>query len=184
MEGQIWKEGEPHLDANKGQDGERERAVTALVERYQTGLRRVCYAILKDEEAANDAVQETFLKAYRAMDSLRGEGSEKAWLTRIAVNTCRDMRRTAWFRRVDRRVEIEDLPLASEAPSEENAELALAILRLPRKLREAVLLYYYQDLTLRETAQALGVSTATASKRIRSAHARLRDLLEGRDSRE
>ena len=168
------------MDANKGQDGGRERAFTALVGRYQTGLRRVCYAILKDEEAANDAVQETFLKAYRAMDSLREEDSEKAWLTRIAVNTCRDMRRTAWFRRVDRRVEIEDLPLASEAPSEENAELALAILRLPRKLREAVLLYYYQDLTLRETAQALGVSTGTASKRIRSAHARLRDLLEGR----
>ncbi len=62
------------MDANKGQDGGRERAFTALVGRYQTGLRRVCYAILKDEEAANDAVQETFLKAYRTMDYSMGNG--------------------------------------------------------------------------------------------------------------
>ena len=94
------------------------------------------------EESAGDAVQETFLKAYQAMDSLRVDGGEKAWLMRIAVNTCRDMRRSAWFRRIDRRVTPEDLPLASDAPGEENAELALAILRLPQKLREAVLLYY------------------------------------------
>ena len=57
----------------------------------------MCYAMLRDAEQAKDAVQETFVKAYRAMDDWRGACSEKTWLTRIAVNTCRDMRRSAWF---------------------------------------------------------------------------------------
>ena len=46
---------------------------------------------------AQDAVQETFFKAYKALDSFRGESTEKTWLYSIAFNVCRDMRRSAWF---------------------------------------------------------------------------------------
>ena len=69
-----------------------------LVETYQTPLRRLCCVMLKDVHLADDAVQETFLKAYRALNDFRRESSGKTWLTRIAVNTCRDMMKSRWFR--------------------------------------------------------------------------------------
>ena len=60
---------------------------TQLVESYQPMLIKMCYVYLRDAEQARDAVQETFLKAYRSITAFRGECSEKTWLTRIAINT-------------------------------------------------------------------------------------------------
>ncbi len=102
----------------------------------------MCYAILRDEELAKDAVQETFLKAYQAMGAFREDCSEKTWLTRIAVNTCRDMRRSAWFRHVNGRLTLEDLPELTVQVEEDRVELTLAIMHLPQKLKEVTLLYY------------------------------------------
>lgn len=79
----------------------RQERLSYMVERYQTTILKVCYAYLCNLEDAKDAVQETFLKAYSNLDSFRGECSEKSWLIRIARNTCLDMRRSAWYRRVD-----------------------------------------------------------------------------------
>ena len=81
-----------------------EKRLEALMNAYGTQLKRLCCLYLRDAALAEDAVQETFLKAWRAMGKFRGECSEKTWLTRIAVNVCRDMQRTAWFRRLDRRI--------------------------------------------------------------------------------
>ena len=165
----------------KGPDSIREQKLTKLVEQYQTSLRRMCYAILRDEELAKDAVQETFLKVYRTMDTFRNECSEKTWLMRIAVNTCRDIRRSAWFRRIDGRISLENLPEPTVQLKDDHVELTLAIMWLPQKLKEVTLLYYYQDMTMREVADALGISPSTVSKRLDRAHAKLRTLLEGRD---
>lgn len=167
-----------------GPDNLREQELTRLVEQYQTSLRRMCYAILRDEELAKDAVQETFLKAYRAMDTYRRECSEKTWLMRIAMNACRDLRRSAWFRHIERRITPEDLPESTAPADGEKLELALAVMRLPKGLKEVTLLYYYQDMTMRETAEALGISPSAVSKRLTRAQARLRDLLEGREFHE
>ena len=72
-----------------------------MVVQYQALLLKVCYAYLCNAEEAKDAVQETFLKVYKSMGSFRGECSEKSWIIKIARNTCLDMRRSAWFQRVD-----------------------------------------------------------------------------------
>ncbi len=168
------------MDVVKGPDNSKNQAFTLLVERHQATLRRMCYAMLRDEELAKDAVQETFLKAYQAMGAFRGNCSEKTWLTRIAVNTCRDMRRSAWFRHVNGRLTLEDLPEPTVQVEEDRVELTLAIMHLPQKLKEVTLLYYYQDMTMREVADALGVSLSTVSKRLDRAHGKLHALLEGR----
>lgn len=77
-----------------------------LVNQYQTSLLRTCYMYLRDQEQAKDAVQETFLKAYRNLGAFRGESAEKTWLMKIAVNTCHDMRKTGWFRHMDRNLRM------------------------------------------------------------------------------
>lgn len=153
--------------------------LSELAEMYQEDLLRVCFLYLQDQGLAEDAVQETFLKAYRALPRYRGECSEKTWLTRIAINSCRDMHRTFWFRHV-RWNELPDWT-ASCGPevSEDAIAVSAEIARLPAKLKEAVLLYYYQDMTVNEVAQALGISQASVSERLKKAREKLRQALKG-----
>ena len=170
------------MEVVKGPNNSREEMLAHMVAQYEVKLLRTCYMYLHDRGLAEDAVQETFLKAYRALDSFRGESSEKTWLMRIAMNTCRDMRRSAWFRFVDRQVEIDRLPLpAREAGFEEADDLTQAILQLPPRHREVVVLYYYQDMTLREIASVLDIPVSTVGKRVKSACSRLKRILGKED---
>ena len=156
----------------------REETLTRLVRDHQQSLLRLCYLSLRDEELARDAVQETFLKAFQSLDRFRGDSSEKTWLTRIALNVCRDMRRTNWARFVDRRVTPDALRHTAESP-DKAAELNIAISRLPGKLREAVLLYYYHGMTLEEMAEVLRAAKSTVSMRLKQAREKLHITLEG-----
>lgn len=145
---------------------------------YGPSLKRTCYLYLKDVALAEDAAQETFVKAWRSFSAFRGDCSEKTWLMRIAVNICRDMLRSAWFRRMDRRVTPEELPLT--APSkDEQPQLAEAIMALAPKYREVIILYYYQGLDTQEMALALRTSVNTAKSRLFRARKLLREQLEG-----
>ena len=151
-----------------------------LMEQYGDGIKRMCCVYLRDPGAAEDAAQETFIKAYDHIEPLLGGEivNERAWLSRIAINTCKDMLRSSWMRHIDRRRAIEELPLATPPQHQENLELTEAILSLPPKLKDIVLLHYYQGLTLRTCAQILGISAPTASRYLAQAMKRLRLDLE------
>ena len=73
--------------AEKEPISSKEQILTRLVEQYQLQLLKMCRMYLPDSTSAEDAVQETFIKAYKALSSFRGECSEKTWLMCIALNT-------------------------------------------------------------------------------------------------
>lgn len=146
---------------------------------YEKDLLRICCVYLRDWSAAEDAVQETFLKAYRQMDSFRGDSHVKTWLTQIALNQCRDMRRSTWYRFIDPRISIDRLPLASPAPSADRLALHTAIMQLKPKYLEVVLLYYYEGYRMKEISQMLHITEAAVSTRIRKAKEKLKHELEG-----
>ena len=106
-------------------EDEREEKLRHLMDVYGDGLKRLCCVYLRDLGLAEDAVQETFIKAYDHIDELlSGEiESAKAWLMRIAVNTCKDTLRSSWMRHIDRRQEIEALPLSIASCPEEKLAL-------------------------------------------------------------
>ena len=79
----------------------RDEKLEVLVDKYQVSLLKVCFTFLRDRSLAEDAVQETFIKVYQSLDSFQGNSSEKTWIFKIAMNTCRDMLRGRWFRFVD-----------------------------------------------------------------------------------
>ena len=168
------------METVKGPDSSHEQALTRMVDQYQTALLQMCYMDLHDRALAEDAVQETFLKAYKSMDTFRGDCSEKTWLMRIAVNTCRDMRRSAWFRHVDRRTDIEGIPSwTPQIDGDDDAEeVARAVVKLPARYREVILLYYDQDMTLKEIADVLGIGISSVSERLKTARTKLRKALE------
>ncbi|MBR4068064.1 MAG: sigma-70 family RNA polymerase sigma factor [Clostridia bacterium] len=166
------------MEIVKDPGNDHEAILTHLVETYEVLLFRTCYMYLRDRESAEDAVQETFLKAYKALPAFRGDCSEKTWLMKIAVNVCRDIRRSSWIRMVDRRASLDLLPEpVQEYDGWNSLDLAGAIMQLPVKWKEVVLLYFYHDMTMREIGEALGVSASVVSKRIKQACAKLENIL-------
>ena len=156
-------------------------AFEELVSQNQDKLLRTCYLYLRDRQLAEDAVQETFLKAYRSLPAFRGDSSQKTWLTRIAINTCRDLYRSEWFRHMDRRMTPEDLPECGAPFSSREESLIVEVMCLPRRLREVTLLYYYHGMDERDIAEALGISRSAVSDRLSRARRKLKGMIEGRD---
>ena len=152
-----------------------------LVTEYEMPLKRICFMYLRDMALAEDAVQETFLKIYRGLADFRGGSSMKTWVIRIGINTCRDMMRSAWHRHTDRSVNPEDLqiPADDNRDGEEAEALGKAILRLPARYKDVILLYYYQDMNQEEIAEALKTSVSSVSRRLKHAREKLRDVLKG-----
>lgn len=151
--------------------------VEELIDQHGDDILRLCLLYMGERQLAEDAFQETFVRAWRHLSAFRGESSVKTWLSHIAVNVCRDMLRTPWLRmrRNARSVEeMEHLPAPDASPRH---ELADAVRALPDKYREVIVLVYYQDMKLGEAAALLRLPVPTVSTRLRRARARLRQLL-------
>ena len=141
-------------------------------------------------DAAQDITQDIFLKVRRHIGRLDIEHDPAPWLFTVAVNACRDHRRSAWWRVSRRSVPLDRDPdataLSSDAPNPEQAlvaaeeehRLQAAILRLPPELRLSVILHDFDGLPHEEIAQVTGISHAAARKRHSRALRALADLLE------
>lgn len=157
------------------------RAWTAetLIDAYGDELLRLCLLYLGDRQLAEDAFQETMVKAWRALPGFRGESGAKTWLFHIAVNTCRDMLRTGWMRMRRRSVPLEVMPELAGQEDERLREMTAAVLALPDKYRETVVLFYYKQMKIREIAEALHIPQNSVSSRLRRARAMLQIDMEG-----
>jgi RNA polymerase sigma-70 factor (ECF subfamily) len=129
-----------------------------------------------DEDEAQDLVQETFEIALRRIDTLREPRALRSWLLRIET---RQAFRVA--RRVRRLVRMEGNTLELAAPDGgigQDSELREALMALPARTRAAVALHYLAELTVRETAAALGVSDNTIKTQLKTGLMRLREVFE------
>lgn len=157
---------------------ESREAIARLMEQYGSRLLRMCALQLRDGHLAQDAVQETFLRAYRHWGDFRGDASEITWLSRIALNICRDMKRSAWLRHWKNRIDPDRLPEIPAPFTFPDDTVLSAVMDLPDRYRAAVLLRYYQGMKLKETAAALGISDGAVRKRLRHANVLLRERLK------
>lgn len=142
---------------------------------YEHDVLRTCLVLLSDRNLAEDALQETFLKVWRHMQRYEGrnQASVKTWILSIAINTCRDQRKSAWFRRHREDVALEDAVMPSPGVPQEAREIYIDVQRLPDKLKEAVVLHHYHRLTKKETAALLHISRAALDRRLNKAYADL-----------
>ena len=172
------------METVKGPCRSAEEEITYLVETHQLALLRLCFAYLHDQALAEDAVQETFLKAYRKLGQFQGNSSVKTWLSSIAINCCRDMSRGSWFRHIDRSVSIDTLPLRTEESNPEDDSVSVEVMNLPIRLREVVLLYYFEDMNTHEIAETLRISQQAVSSRLLRARKKLRKALSSNERSE
>lgn len=146
--------------------------------RWETSLMRLCFAYLGDLSLTEDAVQETFVKAYKGFHRFQGLADEKTWLTRIAINTCKDLQKCAWFRHTDRTMTPDQLPEPTTDCTEWDDTVTRAVMALKPKYRQVVLLHYYQGLSVQEVAEVLNITRGTVHNRLKKAHEVLRQALE------
>lgn len=172
----IHEGGAPNDDDNdlvaRARSGD-ESAFGALFERYYDMIYAYAYKLCLNREDAQDVAQETFVRAARALASLR-TGHLKAWLFRIASNLSKDT-----FRRrkpIDGAEFDPDSLAARPAPDHLPAEELLA--RLSGDLRQAVALVYLEGMNHAEAAQILGCAESTISWRIFAAKRKLRRFLK------
>lgn len=160
-------------------DAQREQELTSLMAQYKTRLMRMAYLYLGDLSLAEEAVQDTFLKAYAHLERFRGDSSKETWLMRIVINTCKDLRRTAWFRH---RANTAPLDIVTDRGQEDvypDDTVLTAVMALSDKDKQVILLRYYQELTVPEVARVLSISVASATSRLNRAKAHLRHALKG-----
>jgi len=155
-----------------------------LMDAYGTGLLRLCTLYLKDYHLAQDAVQETFIKVYSKYATFRSEASEKTWITRIAMNVCRDMMRRREYRERPEEfsdymaVDVDGAPEQSAIDHDETIALLTAIASLPDIYRQTILLYYYDGFKAEEIARIQHTAKSTVNVRLKRGRDLLRKILE------
>lgn len=165
------------MNVHDGSMDEKEQQLIFLVESCQRSIYKTCCFYLNDHALAEDAMQETFLKAYRRLDQFKNQSSAKTWLMRIAINTCKDILKSAWYRHTDHRTSFDALP-EQGAWDQEADTLYQRICTLPFRERDIILLYYYQDMTLEEIGKVLRVTPSCVSRKLKRARSLLREILE------
>lgn len=152
--------------------------------RYQSELLGTLYYLVGNLEDARDALQEAFVKCWRHRDQLDEIQNLKAWIFRIALNTGRDLRETAWRRKRQHLPDDEALPAAPGVPPDEQLEnderlsrLRAALCELRAEEKEVFLLRQNGELTYEEIGDALGIPSGTVKTRMRLALQRLRHVL-------
>lgn len=156
------------------------RAADELIGIYYPEILRYCLWHAPNRAFAEDAAQETFLKALRYFDRYTHRGKFRAFLYQIAANTCIDMRRK--IRTTETSLEEMQMEPAKEETGYEDVQSDLALRQmvksLPQDLQEIVLLRFGQDLTMREIAEAVNIPLRTVQTRLRSALKKLKKEVE------
>jgi RNA polymerase sigma-70 factor (ECF subfamily) len=171
----------------------REREPQALADFFDYGFDRIfslAARLMGDRAAAEDVVQEVFLKVHRAADRLDPDRDPLPWLTAITINVCRDHWRSPEERVAARTLSLDSAggalvadgrdPEAEALGGERDRLVQEAIMRLPEELRAVVILHDYHGMGHAEIADAVGASHAAVRKRYSRALAKLADDLKKR----
>lgn len=151
--------------------------IERIIQEYGDSLLRMCTLYLKDEQLAEDAVQETFIKVYEKYHTFNHTSEEKTWIMRIAINTCKNYMKGSWFKRITTGFDLETISKervdVGLEKKEQQEELVKEIIRLSPKYKEVILLYYYQEMSIREIAQILHIKEGTVKVRLQRARQQL-----------
>lgn len=148
--------------------------VECLIECYKDNLFGAAFSVTQNIADAQDAVQNTFIRYHQSSIEFESEQHIRLWLFRTVYNQSKDIRKSFWKRN---KVSLDEvINLYYPEPSKKR-ELFEAVLRLPKKERTILQLYYYEDYSIKEIASILALKEATAKKRLSRARIVLKQRL-------
>lgn len=154
---------------------ENEQLARRLVETYSDQLLRVAYSILNSVHDAQDVCQEVLLKRLDCGVLFDSPEHERAWLVRVTVNACKNLRRSPWRTRT---VGLDTVAEQAAFQPEQGGVLE-EVQKLPAKYREVLVLYYYMGYDTNEIADLLGIQVEAVRARMSRARRKLKTELEG-----
>lgn len=144
--------------------------IEGLFQKYKDDVYRLALSYTKSTQEAEDVCQTVFLKLMEQTHITPGR--ERAWLMQVTANTCRNVLRSAWWKRT---VPIEEtLP----APAPHYSDTWEKVMSLPPKYRVLIYLRYYEELSTKEMAQLLHISQSAITTRLTRARQMLKELLK------
>lgn len=166
-------------------DGDR-RAFDELMAAHEDRVFSVCLRVMRNREAALDALQETFITVFRKAHMYNGESAFSTWLYRVAMNTCYDQLRKKKRRATDSLPDYHDPadPTSEDAFSsaELRPEIHAALDQIPQEFAAAVILSDIEGLSVAEAAEALGVAEGTIKSRVFRGRRLLADILRNQNT--
>lgn len=147
--------------------------IEKVIMQYSNILFRMCFILLKNEQDAQDVLQETFIKYMEKAPAFENENHEKAWLIKVSSNLCKDLFR---FRKRNNYVDIEELKKC--CPESEKIEILKLVMQLPEKYKAVIHLYYIEGYKTEEIAKIIGTSAGTVRKRMQRGRHMLKIQLE------
>lgn len=160
----------------------REEKLKWLMKEYGNDVIRMAYIYMKNKQSAEDIAQDVFLKCYEKMDTFRNESSYKTWILRITVNRCKDVLKSWSYKNLY----ITDLVKLNHSQKEyepsvedENELISKQVIALPIKLREVIILFYYQEFSIEEISEMLNTNPNTIKTRLHRARLKLKKTFEG-----
>lgn len=165
--------------------GERDRAFEQLMERYEGKIFRLCCALLRDRQRAEDAAQESLVRIWKALERYDGRAALSTWIYAITRNRCLSAiereRSTESLRDSELAGRIEELPACEPEPADEPGELLRELVELlPERLRRVLVLYYFEERSTSEVATMLGCPEGTVKTHLFRARAALAEQLRRR----
>jgi RNA polymerase sigma-70 factor (ECF subfamily) len=162
----------------------REEKLKWLMKKYGNDVIKIAYTYLKQKQLAEDVAQDVFIKCYKKMDSFRNESSYKTWLIRITVNRCKDVLKSWSFKNLYftdffKPIQIDPSLENQFFGGEENELISKQVIGLPVKLREVIILFYYQEFSIEEISDLLKINPNTVKTRLHRGRIKLKESLEG-----
>lgn len=153
-----------------------EQEVTGAIERYGDTVRRLCMLYLKNRADTEDIFQTVFLKYVLRSSPFSDAAHERAWLIRVTINACKDLRKS-FFR--SRTLPLEAIGEQAADIPPDHREVLEAVLSLPQKYRDVIYLHYYEDYTAPQISKILGKNTNTVYTLLTRSKALLKEKLGG-----
>jgi len=149
--------------------------VEILIEKYKNSIYVMAFNICKNTHDAEDVVQDTFIQYISLKKDFETEQHIRAWLIRVAINKAKN-KNTTFFRR--NALPLEDYMETLTFESSESSELFEAVMKLPKKYRVIIHLFYYEDYSVNEIADILKISESNAKVRLSRGRKLLRETLK------
>ncbi len=149
-------------------------AFSKLIKMYEKDLYRVAIAIVKNNEDALDCIQDSILKAYQCIGKLKKEEYFKTWLIKILINRCKDI-----ISKEKKFISIFDvIKETSYKDNLECFEIKEVIGKLEDDLKLLIVLYYYEDMSIKDISESLDISEGTIKSRLSRARVKLKSMLD------
>ena len=167
----------------------KEEQLSWLMEEYGDMVVRLAFTYVKQKQMAEDISQEVFINCFKGIETFENKATYKTWLYRITVNKCKDYFRSWSYRNISYQDLFRSILPSGEksvernlVEKEENEIIFEKVLALPIKLREVIILQYYEELTINEISELLGIKSNTVKTRLHRAKKVLQSSLKERDN--